>query len=282
MGRVAIVTDSNPNLPPELIDELDIHVAPMVLEWDGIVYADGVDIRSDQFFSRLRESATVPTTSAPTPGTFKSVFEPLAAAGRPIVGIFAASALSSTMMTAEEAKQMIPDAEITLIDSNSTSMGIGFPALVAARAAAEDKPLAHVVAVARHAVELTGTFFTVEDLVYLHQGGRIGAAERFVGSVLDLKPLMEVRDGAIIPIERVRTERRAMKRLLDLVQERVLGQRPLRIAVGHADSEGRARSLADAAQERFEPDELILREFNPVVGTHTGPDALGITYCAGL
>ncbi|MFQ5946483.1 MAG: DegV family protein, partial [Anaerolineae bacterium] len=275
-------TDSNPNLPPELLGELDIHVAPMVLEWDGVVYADGVDIQSDEFFSRLRESATLPTTSGPTPGTFKSIFEPLATAGRPIVGIFAGSGLSSTMMTAAEAKQMLPDAEINLIDSKSSSMGIGFPALVAARAAAEDKPLAHVVAVARQAVELTGAFFTVEDLVYLQKGGRIGAAERFVGSVLDLKPIMEVRDGAIVPIERVRTERRALNRLLALVEERAGNQRPLRIAVGHADTEERAGALADAAQQRFEPDELIMRPFNPTVGTHTGPDALAIAYCAGL
>ena len=282
MGRVAIVTDSNPNLSPELIDELNIHVAPMVLEWDGIVYADGVDIRSDEFFSRLRESATLPTTSAPTPGTIKSVFEPLAAAGRPIVGIFAGSGLSSAMVTAAEARQMLPDADISLIDSGSTSMGLGFQVLVAARAAAEDKPLAHVVAVAQEATKRTGSFFTVEDLVYLHLGGRIGAAERFVGSVLDLKPIMEVRGGAILPIERVRTNRRAMKRLLDLVEDRMRDQRPVRIAVAHADSEERARALADAARQRFEPDELILREFNPVVGTHVGPGALAIAYCAGL
>lgn len=280
--RVAIVTDSNPNLPPELLSELDIKVAPMVLEWDGVVYADGVDIRSEEFFPRLSESATLPTTSAPTPGTFKSIFEPLAASGRSIVGIFAGTGLSSVMVTAAEAKQMLRDADITLIDSRSTSMGIGFPVLVAARAAAEGKPVAYVVAVARQAVEVSGAFFTVEDLVYLQKGGRIGAAERYVGSVLDLKPIMEVRDGAIHPVERVRTDRRAMTRLLDLVEERVGDRRPLRIAVGHGDAEGRAEALAEAARERFALDELIVRVFNPVVGTHAGPGSLAIAYCAGL
>ena len=227
-------------------------------------------------------SKTVPKTSAPTPGSFKAEFERLASDGKPILAIFVGRDFSSTLVTASLAQEMVPDADIRILDSDSNTMGLGFQVLAAARAAHGGKTIDEVIELVHQVRENTGVVFTVEDLDYLRRGGRTSLIRGFFASVLNLIPIMELRGGPIRPVERIRSRKKLHAHLLDHVSERVHNTRPVRLAILHADSETRARELMTAARERFRPQELILSELNPVLGIHAGPDALGIAYSHGV
>ncbi len=231
-----------------------------------------------EFYSKLRTSKIVPTTSGPTPGLFAEVFRKLSADRKPILGILVGSVFSSTFLAAAHAKELVPGADIRLVDSDLNTMGLGFVVLAAARAANQGKGMDEVLDVVSRVKKASGVVFAVQDIAYLRRGGRISAIEWFFASTLRLIPIMELRGGPIRPVERLRTNKQLLPRLLDLVAQRVEKKRPLRLAVLHADAEGKAWDLMHLAQKRFEPDELILSELTPVLGIHTGPDALGIAY----
>ena len=161
-------------------------------------------------------------------------------------------------------------------------MGLGFLVLAAARAARRGADIDEIVKMVEKTKETTGTVFAVNDIQYLRRGGRINSIQGFFGSVLNLIPIMEIHRGPIKPIERLRTDKRLVSRLLDLVSDRVGEERPLRLAVLHADAEEKAWELRSAAQARFEPDELLISELSPVMGVHIGPDGLGISYSYGV
>lgn len=282
MRSVHIVTDSNCHIPPALCQELGIHVVPLPFTWDGVTYLDVVDMGHREFYSKLRLSESPPTTSAPTPGSFKEVFESLSSDGKRILAILVGKQFSSTYVTAELASEMLPDAKVVLFDSASNAMGLGFQVLAAARAAKNGQDLESVILTVNQAKEASGVLFSVTDLRYLWRGGRLGFAQSLVGSVLRLHPILEIKDGPITPIDRVRTSGRVIPRLLDLIAERLVRGRPHRLVVLHADDEIRARRLMSAARDRFGPDEVFVSELNPILGIHVGPGAIGLAYCSGI
>jgi DegV family protein with EDD domain len=282
MDKVHIVTDSNCNIPASLCQQLDIHVVPLPFVLDGATYIEYVDVGPKAFFPLLRNAKSIPTTSGPTPGAFKETFEKLAADGNPILAILVGRRFSSTLLSAETAKQELPDFDLTLIDSESNAMALGFQVLATARAAKQGKELEHLVSIARQAMDATGIFFSVRDLEYLYRGGRIGLAQRLLGSALELFPIFEIRRSPIQLVERQRTSRKVLSRLLDLVEQRLAGGRPYRLAILHADDEAGANGLKAAALDRFDPEEILVNELSPVLSIHTGQGALGIAYSSGL
>ena len=282
MRNVHIVTDSNCHIPSALCQELEIHVVPLPFTWDGVTYLDVVDMGHREFYSKLRSSKSLPVTSAPTPGSFKEVFENLSSDGRPILAILVGKQFSSTSVTAQLAREMLPDARILLVDSESNATGLGFQVLAAARAAREGKDLDELISIANQAKDVSGVLFSVTDLEYMRRGGRIGLAKSLLASTLRLDPILEIKSGPVTPVEQVRTSRRVIPRLLDLVEERLVGGRPYRLAVLHADVETRAWNLMSAARDRFDPDEMFVSELNPILGIHVGPGAIGLAYSSGL
>lgn len=282
MKGLHIVTDSNCHIPPALCQELDIHVVPLPFVWDSTTYLDDVDMGPREFYAKLRNSRSLPTTSGPTPGAFIDMFESLAADGKPILAILVGSVFSSTFTTASLARDMLPNIDVTIVDSDSNTMALGFQVLAAARAAKEGKKIDEVISVVNRVKDSCGVVFAVSDLDYLRRGGRISHIQHFFASTLKLLPIMELRGGPIKPVERVRGQDSVAPRILDLVAERLANERPLRMAVVHADAEARAWQLARAVRDRFKPDELITSELNPVLGIHVGPDALGLAYASGV
>ncbi|HZD58718.1 MAG TPA: DegV family protein [Anaerolineales bacterium] len=282
MAKVHIVTDSNCNIPAALCQELDIHVVPLPFVLDGATYIEYVDVGPKAFFPLLRNAKSVPTTSGPTPGAFKETFEKLAADGNPILSILVGRHFSSTLLSAETAKKELPDVDLTLIDSESNAMALGFQVLATARAASRGERLGQLVEIVHQAMEATGIFFSVRDLEYLYRGGRIGFAQRLLGSALDIFPIFEIRRSPIHLVERQRTFRKVISRLLDLVEQRLADGRPYRLAVLHADDHAGANALMSAALERFDPEELLVNELSPVLSVHTGQGALGVAYSSGL
>ena len=220
----------------------------------------------------------MPTTSQATIGAFKDVFKPLVEAGRPILAILVSDKLSGTIQSAEQAKAEFPGAKIVIIDSEAAAMALGFQVLAAARGAREGKSFEEVTEIARRAKEQTGVLLVVDTLEFLHRGGRIGGASRLIGTALSMKPVLELQDGVLDVVERVRTRSKAQARLLDILEERIDGRPNLRLAVLHAAAEERARDLLEIAANRLNPIETVFSEVSPVVGTHVGPGTLGLCY----
>jgi len=164
------------------------------------------------------------------------------------------------------------------VDSQSTSIALGFQVLAAARAKEAGASFQECVALAEKAHEKTGIYFAVDTLEFLHRGGRIGGAQRFIGSALNLKPILAVKEGKVEGVERIRTKSKAHDRILELVADQVKGKSNVRIAALHANASEDAKSLLDRAANEIKPVETILSELSPVVGTHTGPGTIGLAF----
>ena len=286
MAKVMIVTDSTSNLTPTLLDGNPIRVLPLQLIWGHRIYRDGIDISPKDFYVDLEKATIMPTTSQTTPEEFKQAYAELIEKGYDILSIHISSKLSGTLDSAIQAKRAFPGARIELVDSLSTSMSMGFQVMAAARLAANGGSLQECMAVAEKAKAQTGIYFAVNTLEYLKRGGRIGGAAAFLGTALKLKPLLELRDGQIEAVERVRTLSKTLDRLLDLVAIKLDNtEGPIRLCAVHANSFDEANQLLDKAVARFGSNlvaESLIADISPVIGTHAGPGALGLAWMVGM
>jgi len=273
MRRVAIVPDSTADLIAELVAEHGVTVVPLTVTLDGRSYLDGVDITAAEFYQKLRRSSSHPTTSQPSPGQFKEAYERLLADHREIVSIHISPRLSGTLSSAEQAARMIGEERVHAVDSRFASMPLAALVLVAARAAAEGADAAAVIADVTRVRAATRCFFAVSTLEYLRRGGRIGAAGALLGSVLQIKPILAIEDGQVVPLERVRTHDRALLRLVELARS-VDRSHGLCLVIGHAAAEPAARSLAERLDGIAET--LVIQPLGPVVGAHAGPGTVGV------
>ena len=276
--KVAIITDSSAYLPNTLVEELGIHVVPLKLHWDEDTFRDGVDIRAEEFYARLAESETIPTTSQTTVGEFESIFKILLDQDYAVLAILISSGISGTVNSAMQAQKAFPDAPLAVVDSRLVSMALGFMVMAVARAAAQGATLEECQALTEEIYPKIGVYFTVDTLKYLNKGGRINTAKRLVGSALNIKPIMEIRDGKIELVESVRSRKKAIARLLDLVARDIDGCEHVRISTFHAAAEVDNLALMAQAVERFNPVEKLTTFVSPVIGTHTGPGTLSIAY----
>ena len=202
--RIVVVTDSSAYIPEEALSGLGIPVIPLWLIWGDERFRDGVDIDPPTFYRRLRGSKIFPTTSQPSTGEFVGFFQQVAEDADAIVGVFLTSKLSGTVANAQAVQAQLPELTIRVVDSLSTSMGLGFMVLAAARAAAAGMSLDEVVAAAEEMRDRAHLLFAVDTLVYLHRGGRIGGAKWLLGTALNIKPLLHFENGTIEPLGDIR------------------------------------------------------------------------------
>jgi DegV family protein with EDD domain len=282
MSKVAIVTDSSAYIPNDILKEYPISVAPQVLIWGNESYEDGVDIQPGEFYTRLKDAKVMPSSSQVTPASFHKIYKRLLDEKYDILAILIAEKLSGTIASAKQAKEFFPDAVIEIFDSNSTAMAMGYQVLAVARALAKGASLQEGLALAENARDHTGVVFTVDTLEFLRRGGRIGGAAAFLATALNIKPILELRDGRIEPIEKVRTRKKALDRLVELVEDRSAGLRPIRLATLHANAQSDAESLLETARVKFDAIESIFSEVSPVIGSHAGPGTVGLAYMAGM
>jgi DegV family protein with EDD domain len=172
--------------------------------------------------------------------------------------------------------------KVHLVDSQSTAMAMGFQALAAARAVENGASVAEAMAVAEKARDHTGVFFAVDTLEFLHRGGRIGGAQRFIGTALNMKPVLALKDGRVEAVERIRTKSKAVERIFELVAEQTKGKSPIHLACLHANAPEEARALLDRATKELGAVESVFTEVSPVVGNHAGPGTVGLAYMAGM
>ena len=277
----AVVSDSNVSLPPDLIQDLPLFLAPLEVRIGGGVYADGIDITADRFYEILETGVAPPTTSAPPPAAFLDAFEKAAARSGEVVCITLSANLSATHDAAAEAielaKTHLPGLDVTLIDSRSAGIAQGLIALDAARLALADASTPEVVRRIHERIADTTLLGYLRSLHYLWRGGRIPRVALWMSRLFGLKPLLQLADGRIGLIERPRTDGRAMDRLVALAAERLAGRRA-RIAVMHAAEPAKAHALVERLRAELDPEEIFVTEFTPVIGAHTGPGLVGCAF----
>jgi DegV family protein with EDD domain len=283
-NKVAIVTDSTAYLPEEVLKQYNISITPLSVIWGDNVYRDGVDILPSDFYKRLANSKIMPTTSQVTPAVMQSKFESLLEQGYDVLGIFVSSKISGTFQSAVQARDLIAGSEnkIALVDSLWTTMAMGMPVLTAARAANAGENLSECENIAKNACAHSGVLFVMETLEFMRRGGRIGGAQALLGSVLNIKPVLEMRDGVIEAVDKVRTKQKAIQRAVEVVSQRIKGKVPIRLAVTHANSEVDALSMLESARAELNPVETFFCPLSPVIGTHTGPGTVALNYMSEI
>ena len=282
MSKVAIVTDSTANIPKDIMEQYPLWEVPLVLIFGEETLEDRVDIQPSEFYDRLETDPIHPTTSQVTPASFQKIFKQLLDEGYDILAVLVSPKLSGTVESANQVKAEYPDAAIEVFNSESIVMGLGWQALMAARAAKEGASLAECKEVVEKAKPMTGVVFAVETLEYLHRGGRIGGGAKFLGTALNFKPILEIQEGAVESVERVRTRKKSLARVVRLIEERIDGRKPLHLAALNANAEEDARWLLDVGCAHLNPDEKMYTEVSPVIGTHVGPGVVGLAYLAGM
>jgi DegV family protein with EDD domain len=275
MNKIAIITDSSAFLPSTVIQQYGIQVVPQTVFFGEEAYLDGVEIKPSEFYRRLQEDPHHPTTTQPNPEEFLVVYEKLAETHDGIVVLLISSELSGTVSSARTAAEQFDRIPVRVIDSRSTSMGLGLAVLAAARAASEGKSLDEVEQAGRTICNNVKVLFVVDTLEFLHKGGRIGGASRFLGTALCLKPLLHLNEGRVDALEKIRTKRKAIDRMLELAGEYANGN-PVRVSVIHAGVPDEAEALKTTIEDRFQCLETYVTELSPVIATHAGPGALGL------
>jgi len=285
MRKVGVVVDSGVSIPEELINEYEIEVVPLVTVFGDKLYRDIIDLKTpSELFQLIDKSDKFPTTSAPSPTDYLETYRKLSQKADSIFYVAMSSKLSVSFNSATMAKEMaeneLPDISIEVFDSMTTVGASGLVALAAARAGASGKSLAQVVKIAKEVRAKVTMIFVMDTLSYLAKSGRIGKAQALMGNILSIKPIVEIptSSGRVEPITRVRTKPKAVKLLLDIVEQRVGTEKPIHIMVEHTAVPDEAAGLKETVAARFNCAELLLCEFNPTGAVTIGPGNLGLSF----
>lgn len=279
MNKVAIVSDSSAYIPKEWVEKYNLTILPLTVNWQGKSYFDGVDIQATEFYQQLSESKEMATTSQITVGQFLEIFKKLLDEGNDVLYMGLSKELSATYDSAIQAKKELGDPEnLIVMDTNLVSMALTLMVLEVARAAEKGASLEELYQLALDAYSRIGVYFTVDTLEYLHRGGRINSAKRLLGSALNLKPIMIIRDGKIELVESVRSQQKALLRMVELIEKDIAGRKPVRLGPFHALAFEKMVKMEEIARERLQPVEVIRSEVSPVIGSHVGPGTIALAY----
>jgi DegV family protein with EDD domain len=275
MPGVRVVTDSSCDLPQDLVDELGIRIVPLTIRFGSEELVDREQLSTQEFWQRCKGSAVLPETAAPSPGAFEKVFRDLAADGADgVVCVNLSGALSATIQAAEmAAKSVADDIPVRVIDSRSLTMGLGMIAVEAARMAQLGKGIDDVAGAAEDLSDRTRVYGALDTLENLKKGGRIGSAQAMFGSLLSIKPIIEVSNGVVEPESRQRTRAKALNYLVEKVKTEPVVEN---LAVMHAECEDVGQFL-----DRLRPlydGEIVVGSIGPVIGTHGGPGTIGVVF----
>jgi fatty acid kinase fatty acid binding subunit len=270
-ARFRVVTDSTADVLPEWRKRFGIEVVPLNVVFDDRSFKDRVDLSDEEFFARLKAATRLPKTSAPAPGEFAAVYERLSRECDGVISIHLGGNLSGTVESARLGSQAVEGFPVHVVDSRSLTICVGFLCRVAAESPSLEEALRRV----EERVPRLRILAVLDTLRYLEMGGRINRAQAMIGSVLDLKPIMGVSDGQIRPLDRVRTRRKAIARLVELFRQDLPAEQ---IAVMHAQAPDDAHELRRRLLGEWEDLGVEISQIGPVLGTHIGPGAVGVAY----
>ncbi len=272
---VRIVTDSTADLTPEQQRAAGITVVPLNLHFGDEVFRDHVDLSTDEFFRRLKASSQLPRTSQPSVGAFEEAFRRLREGGDEIVSVHLSGKVSGTYNSALMAAQSVGEGKIDVVDSLSTSMALGFMALEGAKQAKAGRDRQAVAECLNALVPKARVICVVDTLTYLERGGRIGKARALLGSLLNVKPILQLKDGEVVPLGRARGRPQALSRLVELLER---DGKVSQLAIMHGAAQADAEQLRDRIASSYPGLDIQLTEIGAVLGTHTGPGVIGFTY----
>jgi DegV family protein with EDD domain len=278
--KVHIVTDSTADLPLDLYTKLGVTMIALNVHFGDDLYKDAIELSPGQFFEKLVHAKAMPRTSQPSPADFAEVYRRLAADGNPIVSIHVSRELSGTYQSALLAMSLVPEADVTLVDSRLASLGTGIGVIEAARMATAGKSKEEIVASLEALYARTHIFFAVDTLEFLQRNGRIGKASAFLGGLLSIKPVLTLREGVVHPVEKARGRVKALARLVELVEEKAnaAGGGPIRVGVMNAVCPEDGQKVMEAIRQRVKVAEEFTAPIGATIGTHTGPGTLGVVF----
>jgi DegV family protein with EDD domain len=279
MGQIKIMTDSTADLPKQMYEELDIFVIPLyVILNDRDAYKEGIEIDRETFYARMRESKILPKTAQPTPNEFIEHYKRLTEDGSSLISIHISGRMSGAVQAARTAASQLPDRDITVIDSMQVSACLGMVVEGAARAAKAGRPKETILALIETLKGWSRVYFIVDSLEYLHKGGRIGAAAHLFGNLLNIKPVLDIKDGLIAPVEKIRGKSKALDRIVQLLGAEVQKHGPMRLFLCHADNPGDL----DLWRQKLFPiipyTTCADIELGCVVGVHAGPGTMAVFF----
>ena len=282
MSTVAVVTDSCASIPEHMLQSLNIHTVAYYLHRGGVVLRDLVTVQREEFLRWLMTARCLPTTASPGPGDYFEMYQPLAEEGtQEIASIHMTSLGSGAYQAATVAKTMMADAapgvRIEVMDTRNVSLCQGWMVIEAARSALAGARLDEIVTRVKNMIPLTHMIQTADTLRYLYLGGRIGKAQQMVGSLLNIKPLIGMVDGVIVPLGRAHSRSQAYQLMAEMVSEAV-GRGRARIAYVHAGAQREVEKIRDLVEDKVEVVESFFAELSPALAVHTGPGTAGLCY----
>lgn len=273
-----IITDSAADLSLEVAEEYGITVVPLAVNINEKSYRDRFDLTPAEFYKMLAKDNALPTTSQVTPQAFYEIFQKLVDEGHEVLAIIFSSELSGTFQSSVIAKDMVKTGRVEIFDTKGASVGHGLTVLEAARMAKEGKDLDIVLAKAKEMAGRMEHIFVVDSLDMLKKGGRISATQAFLGGMLNVKPVLQLKEGKIIPLDKVRGWKKALAKLINVMEERGRDFEQQVIGISHADYEEMAKDLAEQIKARFKVKDIFISEIGPVIGSHTGPGTIALFF----
>ena len=277
-----IVTDSGVDLllSPDQLAELNIHVVPLVVTMDGRSYREGVDIQPEEFYRLLAETESLPVTSQPSAGDFAETYRRLAATDPEILSIHMTSGLSGTFNSAQTGASMVPEANVTLVDTKTLSAAAGWQVEAAARAARAGWSVEQILEMMERIGAASESAYTLKELKYLIHGGRISHMKGLIASLLNIKPLIGVEkvNGTYVQLGQTRSFKAAVKGLAERITQHHAPGTALRVQVLHSYNPQGAAMLREFIDQRFDCSWLPGGTLSLVLGAHTGPSMVGVAY----
>jgi DegV family protein with EDD domain len=273
--KTAVVTDSTAYIPKEIRDKWNIHMISLNVIFASEVYQEEVDITAEQFYQEVKEKE-LPTTSQPPIGQFVELFERLAKEYDAVISIHLSSGISGTFAGAVTASTMVEDIKVYPFDSEISCMPQGLYAIEAAKMALSGEDVENIMSRLMELKKTARAYFMADDLSHLQRGGRLSSAQAIIGSLLQVKPLLHFENKVIVPYEKIRTRKKAMKRIVDLLGEDAAGGEPYQAAVIHANREEEALEWKSELENLYPNVEFTISYFGPVIGTHLGEGAMGL------
>ncbi|MBT2573858.1 DegV family protein [Bacillus sp. ISL-51] len=278
---VHLIADSASDLPNSYFEANQIGFIPLNVSLDGKEYEDAVTIQADDIFKAMHDGK-IPKTSQASPETIKNVFLQYAKLGEPALYLAFSSGLSGTyqtaVMVANEVKEEFPDFDLRIVDSQCASLGCGLAVMHAQTLCVNGNTIQEIETSVKNFCAHMKHIFTVDDVAYLARGGRISKTSAFVGGLLNIKPILHVEDGRLVPLEKMRGQKKLFKRIIEMMKEEGGDWESQTVGISYADNEDTALSMKQQIEEAFQPKEVILHSIGSAIGAHSGPGTLAIFF----